>query len=93
MGEVWWAGVLLSYIEYVLGECPLWTGEEGRESSEEHVAQSWANWTVEGLFVRLGLPSSEWLLHLTRRRSTCRAMNRSPLLQGQGSSLAGHVPG
>lgn len=43
MGEVWWARVLLSHIEYVLGECPLWTGEEGRESIKEHVAQSSAN--------------------------------------------------
>lgn len=32
----------------------------------------WANWTVEGLFVPLDLPSADWLLHLTGRGLQCR---------------------
>ena len=56
MGEVWGTRVLLLYIECVLGECPLWTGEEGRESIQEHVAQSWANWAVRASLCPLVFP-------------------------------------
>lgn len=31
----------------------------------------WANCTVEGLFVPRGLPSADWLLHLTGKGLQC----------------------
>ena len=66
----------------MLGECLLWTGKEERENSEEHVAQSWANWTVEGLLVPLSLPSSERLLHLIGGDLHARVVSRSPPVSG-----------